>query len=142
MGSISVGFAGFRCDVGGAQRNLGCLFFRHLSHIVGKISAFVFKSDKSKEIITKIYALGIPHTVTEKNICPLRIAVIEIKGKASTKAKNKYNAANYDSLRIVVPKGRKADVEAYAKNQIGGTYEAVAVAMMRYGDSVAAYAAG
>ena len=43
--------------------------------------------------------------------------MIEIKGKASTKAKNKYNAANYDSLRIVVPKGRKADVEAYAKNQ-------------------------
>ena len=39
------------------------------------------------------------------------------KGKASTKAKNKYNAANYDSLRIVVPKGRKADVEAYAKSQ-------------------------
>ena len=39
----------------------------------------------------------------------------EAKGKASTKAKNKYNAANYDSLRIVVPKGRKADVEAYAK---------------------------
>ena len=33
-------------------------------------------------------------------------------------------------------------VEAYAKNQIGGAYEAVAVAMMRYGDSVAAYAAG
>ena len=35
------------------------------------------------------------------------------KGKASTRAKNKYNAANYDSLRIVVPKGRKADIEAY-----------------------------
>ena len=30
---------------------------------------------------------------------------------------NKYNAANYDSLRIVVPKGRKATVEAYAKEQ-------------------------
>ena len=36
-------------------------------------------------------------------------------GKASTKAKNKYNAANYDSLRVVVPKGRKADIDAYAK---------------------------
>ena len=37
----------------------------------------------------------------------------DFKGKASTRAKNKYNAANYDSLRIVVPKGRKADIEAY-----------------------------
>ncbi len=39
------------------------------------------------------------------------------QGKASTRAKNKYNAANYDSLRIVVPKGRKADIEAFAKEQ-------------------------
>ena len=39
------------------------------------------------------------------------------QGKASTRAKNKYNAANYDSLRIVVPKGRKMDVEAFAKEQ-------------------------
>ena len=39
------------------------------------------------------------------------------QGKASTRAKNKYNAANYDSLRIVVPKGRKIDVEAFAKEQ-------------------------
>ena len=38
----------------------------------------------------------------------------EIRGKASTKAKNKYNAANYDSLRIVIPKGRKELVEEYA----------------------------
>jgi len=37
------------------------------------------------------------------------------KGKASTRAKNKYNAANYDSLRIVVPKGRKEEVELFAK---------------------------
>lgn len=42
---------------------------------------------------------------------------MEVKGKASTRAKNKYNANNYDSLRIVVPKGRKADVEAHAKNK-------------------------
>lgn len=35
-------------------------------------------------------------------------------GKPATKAKNKYNAANYDSLRIVVPKGRKQAVEARA----------------------------
>lgn len=41
----------------------------------------------------------------------------EQKGKPSTRAKNKYNAANYDSLRIVVPKGRKAAVEAHAKEK-------------------------
>ena len=35
--------------------------------------------------------------------------------KAQMKATNKYNAANYDNLRIVVPKGRKATVEACAK---------------------------
>jgi len=39
------------------------------------------------------------------------------QGKASTRAKNKYNAANYDSLRIVVPKGRKSVIEEYAKAQ-------------------------
>lgn len=39
------------------------------------------------------------------------------QGKASTRAKNKYNAANYDSLRIVVPKGRKAVIEQFAKAQ-------------------------
>ena len=39
----------------------------------------------------------------------------QTKGKSSTRAKNKYNAANYDSLRIVVPKGRKAAVEAHAQ---------------------------
>ena len=39
------------------------------------------------------------------------------QGKASTRAKNKYNAANYDSLRIVVPKGRKAEVVAFAKER-------------------------
>ena len=38
----------------------------------------------------------------------------EHKGKASTKAKNKYNAANYDSLRIVIPKGCKTLVEKFA----------------------------
>jgi len=40
-----------------------------------------------------------------------------LQGKASTRAKNKYNAANYDSLRIVVPKGRKSVIEEYAKAQ-------------------------
>lgn len=41
----------------------------------------------------------------------------ENQGKASTRAKNKYNAANYDSLRIVVPKGKKAKIKAYADSK-------------------------
>lgn len=39
----------------------------------------------------------------------------DLNGKASTRAKNKYNAANYDNLRIVVPKGRKEEIEAFAR---------------------------
>ena len=39
----------------------------------------------------------------------------EKRPKKTTKYKNKYNAANYDNLRIVVPKGRKQAVEAHAK---------------------------
>lgn len=42
---------------------------------------------------------------------------MENRGKASTRAKNKYNAANYDSLRIVIPKGRKQAVEAHARDR-------------------------
>ena len=38
-------------------------------------------------------------------------------GKSSTRAKNKYNAANYDSLRIVVPKGKKELIKAYAEER-------------------------
>lgn len=41
----------------------------------------------------------------------------EISGKASTRAKNKYNAANYDNLRIVVPKGTKDIIKAHADNK-------------------------
>lgn len=36
-------------------------------------------------------------------------------GKAATKAKNKYNAANYDSLRIITPKGDKDIIKAHAQ---------------------------
>ena len=36
-------------------------------------------------------------------------------GKSSTKAKNKYNATNYDNLRIVVPKGTKDIIKAHAE---------------------------
>ena len=39
--------------------------------------------------------------------------------KAQLKATNKYNAAHYDSLRIVVPKGQKATIQAAA--QAAGT---------------------
>ena len=39
----------------------------------------------------------------------------EKRPQKTTKYKNKYNAANYDNLRIVVPKGRKQAVEAHAK---------------------------
>lgn len=41
----------------------------------------------------------------------------DTKSKASTRAKNKYNAANYDSLRIVVPKGDKERIKAYAESK-------------------------
>lgn len=41
----------------------------------------------------------------------------ESQGKAATRAKNKYNAANYDNLRIVIPKGQKQAVEAHAKTK-------------------------
>lgn len=37
--------------------------------------------------------------------------------KAQLKATNKYNSANYDNLRIVIPKGRKETVEAYARKE-------------------------
>ena len=37
--------------------------------------------------------------------------------KAQIKATNKYNAANYDSLRIVIPKGQKQAVEAHAQSK-------------------------
>ena len=37
--------------------------------------------------------------------------------KSNTKAKNKYNANNYDSLRVVVPKGEKAIIQAFASSK-------------------------
>lgn len=37
--------------------------------------------------------------------------------KAQIKATNKYNASKYDNLRIVVPKGCKAIIEAHAKSK-------------------------
>ena len=37
------------------------------------------------------------------------------QGTAQTRAKNKYNAKAYDSLRIVVKKGRKDIIKAHAE---------------------------
>lgn len=38
-------------------------------------------------------------------------------GKASTRAKNKYNAANYERIALVVPKGKKVIIKAYAQSK-------------------------
>ena len=37
--------------------------------------------------------------------------------KAQIKATNKYNASAYDRLNLVIPKGKKAAVEAFAKSK-------------------------
>ena len=41
----------------------------------------------------------------------------ENKAKASTTAKNKYNAKAYDSLRVIVKKGKKDILKAHAEAQ-------------------------
>ena len=38
-------------------------------------------------------------------------------GKTSAAVKNRYAAKAYDSLRIIVPKGRKVAVEAHAQRK-------------------------
>lgn len=38
-------------------------------------------------------------------------------GKASTRAKNKYNAENYERISLVVPKGKKEQIKAHAESQ-------------------------
>ena len=40
--------------------------------------------------------------------------MVERKGTSQTRAKNKYNAKAYDSLRIVVKKGGKEIIKAHA----------------------------
>ena len=40
----------------------------------------------------------------------------ETKGTPQTRAKNKYNAKAYDSLRIVVKKGNKDIIKAHAES--------------------------
>lgn len=41
----------------------------------------------------------------------------EQKGNSATRAKNRYNAKNYDDLRIVVPKGKKQLIKDFADKQ-------------------------
>lgn len=50
--------------------------------------------------------------------------------KAQQKAVAKYMAANYDELKVRVPKGRRADFDAYAKAQ-GESVNALINAYMR-----------
>ena len=38
-------------------------------------------------------------------------------GKAATKAKNKYNAENYERISLSVPKGKKEAIKAHADSQ-------------------------
>lgn len=38
-------------------------------------------------------------------------------GKTSSKVKDRYNAKAYDEMKIRVPKGRKSDVESYAREK-------------------------
>lgn len=38
-------------------------------------------------------------------------------GKTSSKVKDRYNAKAYDEIKIRVPKGRKASVEAHARGK-------------------------
>ena len=38
-------------------------------------------------------------------------------GKASTHAKDKYNAAAYEDIRVRVPKGEKERIKAYAEQR-------------------------
>ena len=38
-------------------------------------------------------------------------------GKSATKAKNKYNANNYDRIGIVLPKGEKERLQENAKDR-------------------------
>ncbi len=38
-------------------------------------------------------------------------------GKASTRAKNKYNAENYERISLVVPKGKKEAIKSHAESQ-------------------------
>lgn len=38
-------------------------------------------------------------------------------GKTSSKVRNRYKAKAYDRIEIIVPKGRKQDIEAHAQSK-------------------------
>lgn len=38
-------------------------------------------------------------------------------GRTSSAVKNKYNAKAYDQILVMVPKGRKEDIQAFAKEK-------------------------
>lgn len=40
---------------------------------------------------------------------------MEKQGTSATRAKNKYNEKSYDNIHLVVPKGEKERIAAYAK---------------------------
>lgn len=42
---------------------------------------------------------------------------MEKKGNASTRAKNKYNATNYDRIALQVKKGKREELKAHAEKQ-------------------------
>lgn len=42
---------------------------------------------------------------------------MEKKGNASTRAKNKYNAMNYDRIALQVKKGKREELKAHAEKQ-------------------------
>ncbi len=41
----------------------------------------------------------------------------EKQSKSSTAAKNRYNAKAYDRINTIVPKGRKAELQAHAEQR-------------------------
>ena len=42
---------------------------------------------------------------------------VKMAGKASTRAKNKYNAENYERISLVVPKGKKEAIKNHAESR-------------------------
>lgn len=41
----------------------------------------------------------------------------KLSGKSSTRAKNKYNATNYDRINLTVKKGRKDEISDHAQKK-------------------------
>jgi hypothetical protein len=75
-------------------------------------------------------------TTSSDSAAVIRVAV----GAANMRAT--YVFELYDAQDNLVSKTHNVCVEAYAKSQLGGTYNDVAVGMMRYGDAITAFLAG